>query len=83
MKTTVILLSSFLLGGCVSQSAAPGSAEASLSGPIDSEPPVVCKKEKPTGSNRPVVVCRQVAGAIDREQTERDVRVLQRQTEIR
>ena len=49
---------------------------------VASEQDVVCKMEKPTGSNRPVKVCRPAAGAFDRDETERDMRVLQRQTEM-
>ncbi len=49
---------------------------------VASEQDVVCTMEKPTGSNRPVKVCRPAAGTLDREDTERDMRVLQRQTEI-
>ena len=45
------------------------------------EQKVSCKKEKPTGSNRPVMVCRPVPGAVDRELTNRDMSILHRQSE--
>ncbi len=69
------------MSGCAVQ---PDSPEAIAAAPFDGpvqQPKVVCKMEKPTGSNRPVQVCREVASALDRELTRRDMDLLQRQTE--
>ena len=81
MRTPVAIFLSLVLGGCVAQ---PETPETIAAAPFDGsvEPPqIVCKKEKPTGSNRPVTVCREVAGPLDREQTRHDMSVLQRQSE--
>lgn len=81
MKASIAFFFSLILGGCVAQSNSPTSVPASLLGVPTETQPVVCKKEKPTGSNRPVTVCRAVPGVIDREKTKRDMRVIQRQSE--
>ncbi|RZV37398.1 MAG: hypothetical protein EX272_05445 [Chromatiales bacterium] len=81
MRISVVFLVGLILSGCAAQ---PETAETIAAAPLESgvEPPkIVCKKEKPTGSNRPIEVCRQVAGAFDEEQTKRDMRVLQRQAD--
>jgi hypothetical protein len=80
MKALVILFLSVVLSGCVFQ---PKTPEEIAAAPFDraGEPQIVCQKEKPTGSNRPVTVCREMPDALDREQTKRDMRVLQRQSE--
>ena len=52
---------------------------------IPGEPKVVCRRERPTGSNRPRKVCRTVSGvgdAMEQDAARRDVRALQRQSEI-
>ena len=75
MKAFVIFFLSLVATGC----AVPPHMAA-----ISSEPEgeVACHKEKPTGSNRPVVVCRPVAGILDEEQTKRDMREIQQQSEL-
>lgn len=80
MKPSVVIILSVIVSGCVAQSNSLTSAPES--GAAAEQPAVVCKKEKPTGSNRPVKVCRAVAGVLDKEQTDRDMRVLQRQSDI-
>ena len=49
---------------------------------IPREPKVVCRRERPTGSNRPRKVCRTVPDEITKNNAQHDVKVLQRQTEI-
>lgn len=75
MKNFVIVIMILIVSGCV--------VKPPLDGPIVAreEQRVICKKEKPTGSNRPVKVCRAAPGVLDREDTERDMRVIQRQSE--
>ncbi len=73
MKASLVVILSFIAGGCVVNPHAPVPTAANAE--------VVCKKEKPTGSNRPVTVCRPVSGALDQEDTKRDMGVLQRQSE--
>jgi len=81
MKSPVFLTLGLILSGCIAQPPTPEAiAAAPLEDPGD-EPQIVCKKEKPTGSNRPVTVCREVRGILDNEETRRDMRVLQRQSE--
>jgi hypothetical protein len=82
MKASVVVILSLIVSACVVQSNSPTPVPASVVGAPAEPQAVVCKKEKPTGSNRPVRVCRAVAGVLDREQTERGMRVLQRQSEI-
>ena len=74
MKATLIVIVGLALSGCVTNSNSPAYAEANAD--------VVCRMEKPTGSNRPVKVCRAVGDAIDQENTKRDMGVLQRQSDI-
>ena len=80
MRAPVLLISSLVVSGCIAQ---PQTPEAIAAAPFDteSEPQIVCRKEKPTGSNRPVTVCREVASALDRENTRKDLDVLQRQAD--
>lgn len=81
MRAPIVLFLGLLVSGCAAQ---PESPEAVAAAPFEDAPEaprIVCKKEKPTGSNRPVTVCRQVAGAIDHEQARRDMGVLQRQAD--
>ena len=80
MKATVVLILSLIASGCAVQSHSP-TPVASVDG-VPAEPQsVVCEMEKPTGSNRPVKVCRAVDGILDREDTVRDMRKIQRQSE--
>lgn len=81
MKVPVVFFLGLIVSGCAAQPETPESVAAAPLGDAPVEPRIVCKKEKPTGSNRPVTVCRQVAGAFDEEQTKRDMRVLQRQAD--
>lgn len=74
MKSVVVVILGLVASGCVANSYSPPLAAENAA--------VVCKKEKPTGSNRPVEVCRAVAGVLDKEGTKRDMSVLQRQSEI-
>jgi len=82
MRTSVVVFLGLLVSGCAAQPETPEAIAAAPFGDAPEAPQIVCKKEKPTGSNRPVTVCREVAGAIDQEQAKRDVRVLQRQADI-
>jgi len=81
MRAPVFLFLSLVLSGCVFQPKTPAEIAAAPFRPVE-EPQVVCRKEKPTGSNRPVTVCREVQDAVDREHTKRDMQVLQRQSEV-
>ena len=81
MKTPVLLsLGLVVASGCIVQ---PKTPQAIAAAPFDSieEPIVVCRLEKPTGSNRKVNVCREVPGALDQQQTRRTMRRLKRQSE--
>jgi len=81
MRTPVVIFLGLVVSGCVAQPETPESiAAAPFDGPVE-PPQIVCKKEKPTGSNRAVTVCREVPGVLDRERTRRDMSVLQRQSE--
>lgn len=75
MKTLTIVLLTIVVSGCAANQYSIPVASAE-------DAQVVCKKEKPTGSNRPVKVCRPVSDAIDQEETKRDMRVLQNQSEM-
>lgn len=75
MKKLMFVVLTVFLGGCANHLNSIPVAAAE-------DTRVVCKKEKPTGSNRPVKVCRPAADAIDQEKTGRDMRVLQQQSEI-
>ena len=81
MKIPVVIFLGLIVSGCAAQPETPESVAAAPIGDAPVEPRIVCKKEKPTGSNRPVTVCRQVAGAFDEEQTKRDMRVLRQQAD--
>ncbi|MCH9694123.1 MAG: hypothetical protein K0U72_06400 [Gammaproteobacteria bacterium] len=74
MKAAAVIFLGFVLSGCVTSSVEPALAADNRQ--------VVCKMEKPTGSNRPVKVCRVAADALDHENTKRDMGVLQRQSDI-
>ena len=81
MRALFVIFLGLVVSGCAAQ---PETPEAVAAAPIADSveaPRIVCKKEKPTGSNRPVKVCREVGDALDQEQTRRDMRVLQRQSE--
>ena len=79
MKAPLVVSLSLLLGACGAQ---PYSAPTVVAVTPGEEPKVICTREKPTGSNRRVKVCRPAADAVDRENTRRDMQVLQRQSEI-
>ncbi len=81
MRAIVVFSLGLFMSGCAVQ---PDSPEAIAAAPLDgpAQPAkIVCKMEKPTGSNRRVQVCREVPGKLDRELTRRDMDLLQRQTE--
>lgn len=81
MRAAVVFLVSLIVSGCAGQPDSPEAiAAAAFEDPVEPRE-VVCKKEKKTGSNRTVRVCREVPGVLDREQTRRDMSVLQRQSE--
>jgi hypothetical protein len=73
MKGFVVVVLSLIVSGCAASPYSPAVTTADV--------PVICKKEKPTGSNLRVTVCRPVRGVLEREDTVRDMRVLKRQTE--
>ena len=81
MRIPVVFFVGLILSGCAAQPETPESVAAAPIGDAPEAPRIVCKKEKPTGSNRPVKVCREVGGPLDQEQTRRDMSVLQRQSE--
>lgn len=82
VRASLVVILSLTVSACVGQSKSPAPDPTNLVGDAPEQQAVICKKEKPTGSNRPVTVCRPVPGVLDREQAKRDARVLQRQSEI-
>lgn len=82
MKAAIIVALAVAVSACATQPEEPATASALLSAPEREESQVVCKRVKPTGSNRRVKVCREVGDAIDAEHTRRDMQTLQRQSEI-
>jgi len=82
MKNLIAVLLAFIVSACVSQSYSSAPMPASVASATAEPSEVICKMEKPTGSNRPVRVCRAAPGALDDEQTLREMRVLQRQSEL-
>jgi PBP1b-binding outer membrane lipoprotein LpoB len=82
MKRITVFFLALILSGCASQSSPTEPMAVSVAGETIEQNAVICKMEKPTGSNRPVKVCRPAPGALDEEQTKRDMRVLQRQSEL-
>ena len=82
MKASVVVILSLIVSACVVHSKSPAPGPTNVVGDAPEQQAVVCKKEKPTGSNRPVRVCRAMPGVLEREQTERDMRDLHRQSEI-
>lgn len=81
MRTPVVVFLGLVVSGCAAQPETPESVAAAPIGTAAEAPRIVCKKEKPTGSNRPVTVCREVLGALDQEQSRHDLRTLQRQSD--
>jgi hypothetical protein len=81
MKRPILLSLGLVLSGCFLQ---PPTPEEIAARPFNSfeEPAVVCRKEKPTGSNRVVMVCREVPNAEDQLQTKRTMQRLKRQSEV-
>jgi len=82
MKELSAVFLALVVSGCVSQSYSSAPMPASVAGESSEPNAVICRMEKPTGSNRPVKVCRPAYGPLDDEQTTRDMRVLQRQSEL-
>ena len=80
MKALLIAVSITVAAGCATSAPEPTTTVASVDDA--GEPTIVCRREKPTGSNRPVKVCRAVGDAFDKEATRRDMQVLQRQSDI-
>ena len=81
MRGAIVLLFGLIASGCATQPESAEEIAAQALASTGEDPRIVCKKEKPTGSNRPIKVCRQVSDPIDREHVRRDMGVLQRQTE--
>lgn len=82
MKALIPVALTIFVGACASQPEEPQTASAILSVPERAEQQVVCTRQKPTGSNRRVKVCRPVGDAIADEHTRRDMQKLQRQSEL-
>ena len=76
MRACVIVILCFIVSACVTS-----PLYEPLSVVAGEQQEIICKKEKPTGSNRPVTVCRAAPGILDKEATQRDMKVLQRQSE--
>jgi hypothetical protein len=69
---------------CIGCAFGPGSGRGELSSlphQYGDDQELTCRKEKPTGSNRPVTVCRRNTGEFEKEQVKRDMHVLKRQSE--
>ena len=79
MKAPTVVVLGLFLSGCATANHTLQPVAANMPGEPQA---VICKKEKPTGSNRPVTVCRPAQGTLDRESTTRDMKVLQRQSDI-
>ncbi|MEL7186454.1 MAG: hypothetical protein AAFN50_08490 [Pseudomonadota bacterium] len=83
MKTPLFAALTLIACGCATQTDPDEAVTASeLIKAADDEPRIVCTREKRTGSNRLVKVCREVANEVDRENTRRDMQVLKRQSDI-
>jgi len=79
MKTLLFVGLLVLLSGCISTEHS-SDGNISVAGGKDG---MVCKREKPTGSHRPIKICRTVAQrAIDREEAEVVSRRLRDQSQI-
>lgn len=81
MRIAVVAVLGLAVSSCASQPKTAEEIAAETLASTGEDPRIVCKKEKPTGSNRPIKVCRQVSDPIDKEHVRRDMGVLQRQTE--
>jgi hypothetical protein len=81
MKGPVLLFLGLVLSGCVLQPPTPEEIAARPFNAIE-EPAVVCRKEKPTGSNRVMMVCRDVPNAEDQMHTKRTMQRMKRQSEV-
>jgi hypothetical protein len=82
MKELIAVFLTLVVSGCAGQPYSPAPMPVGVAGEPNEPNEVVCRMERPTGSNRPVKVCRAASGPLDDEQTTRDMRVLQRQTEL-
>ncbi len=80
MRALSILPMGLILSGCIVQ---PQTPEQIAALPFDSspEPQVVCRREKPTGSNRVQTICRRVLTTEEEARTLNDMRRMQRQSE--
>lgn len=82
MRVVIPVALAIVVGGCAAQPEEQPTASALLSVPEREEPQIVCTRQKPTGSNRRVKVCKEVGDAIADEHTRRDMQKLQRQSEL-
>ena len=82
MRVVVPVAFAIVFSGCAAQPEEEPTASTLLSVPEREEPKVVCTRQKPTGSNRRVKVCKEVGDAIDAEHTRRDMQTLKRQSEM-
>ena len=82
MKAYIPVALMIVVSACASQPEEQPTASALLEVPDREEPKVVCTRQKPTGSNRRIKVCREVGDAIADEHTRRDMQKLQRQSEM-
>ena len=94
MKAIVVVTLSFIVSACVTNTVSESeravaenesptfNAESVAVAPAKPQAIVICKKVKPTGSNRTRKVCRTVA-SLEHEQAaaREDMRVLQRQSD--
>tara|TARA_R110002073_G_scaffold4917_9_gene31063 strand:- start:12922 stop:13173 length:252 start_codon:yes stop_codon:yes gene_type:complete len=65
MKTLLLISLTLVLTGCISTEHSSESSRALAANPDG----LICKTEKPTGSHRPVKVCRTV-GELERDKKE-------------
>ena len=80
LRVSVVVFLSAILSACVVNPHPPERLAANVT-ERSADGSVVCKLEKPTGSNRPVRVCRLVAGSMEREETQRKIRHIHEQSE--
>lgn len=80
MRVSVVVFLSLVVSACV-VNPHPAEPFAANVAQTNEEGSVVCKLEKPTGSNRPVRVCRAVQGSLEREETQREIRHIHEQSE--
>lgn len=78
MKLFVAVASALFLSGCMHYPDSHTLSHANVAGQDSAS----CKMEKPTGSNRPIRVCRSTPDALEQDRTTRDMRTIQRQSEL-